>query len=561
MNNLTGIAAFLAVILLSVILIARAARRSGSASAYYTAGGSISAGRNGFALAGDFISAGGFLGLTGLVARNGLDAAVYAIGVLASWPLMLLLFAAPLKRLGRYTLADVVTNRLGSERLRILTAGNQVIIILLGLTSNLVGSMVILKLLFSLSPAAALTVIAVMMTAYVLLGGMLAATWLQIIKAALLMLAMTAILGIALSRFGFDLDFLLAEAQRVHGPSATAPGTMYKSGSETLSLLLGLALGGASMPHVLMRMNTVPDAAAARRSAFLATGIVVVFHIMLVMVGMAAMSLLDGASIKADPGGNMTLPLLGQLLGGQALLGVISAIAFTTMLAVMSGQCIAGSAALSYDIWAIGLRQKSDERGGLAAGRVASVVLLACALGLAYACRNLNIGFIAACTMAIAASANFPTLILAISWTRLSPAGAAAGMITGLVISVGVIVLSPLVQVGVLHNAAGIISLQYPALVAVPLAFLVAISVSLITSPRPVAERVTAHHHLAFGLAIVALTLLSAFAMAVTGAHAFLSHKIAGATTVYAVSLLAMALAIWAIAGIYFKVVSRREQN
>lgn len=550
-NNLTAILAFLSVIGLSLVLVLRAYGRNRSAGDYYTAGGGISAGRNGLALAGDFISAGGFLGLTGLIALNGADAAVYAVGVLFAWPLMLVLFAGPLKRLGRYTLADVVTSRLGSERLRLLTAGNQIVILLLGLTSNLVGAMLILRLLFGLSPLWALSAIALVMLAYTILGGMLAATWLQVIKALLLMAATALILTLSLERFDFELPALMHAVAAVAGDKVLRPGTLYKDGWETLSLLMGLALGGASMPHVLMRMNTVRDARAASRSAFIATGIVVAFHLMIVLVGFAAMVLLTGGvAMTGDRGANMVMPRLAAMLGGQALFGGVSAIAFMTMLAVMAGQCIAGAAALSHDIWAQGWRRGRDAGNPLRNGQLAALLLLTCGLVLAFLFREQNIGFIAAMSMAIAASANFPVLMLAIFWQRLTAAGAAAGMLTGLCLSVTIIALSPLVQVGVLGRAEAVWSLQYPGIISIPSAFAAAILVSL-AGRGPLRAPVPGAGRLSLLLGGATLLVLGSFAVGTVAAAGPLGAIMGWGGSPYLLLLAGMALAAYAIASLY----------
>lgn len=561
MHNLTAIVAFLAVIALSAGVIAWAARRNSSVSNYYTAGGSLSPWQNGLALAGDFISAGGFLGLTGLVAVKGLDAAVYAIGVLASWPLMLLLFAGPLQRLGKYTLADVLTGVLGSQRLRIVTASNQIIILLLGLTANLVGSLLILQLLFSMSTVPALLLIAALMLAYVVLGGMSAATWLQIIKASLLMAAMVAILVLTLGQFGFSLDALLVAAEGGGEGKALVPAGMYKGSFDTVSLLTGLALGGASMPHVLMRMNTVATPAAARKSAFLATIIVALFHIILVVVGLGASVLLSSAEVRAS-GGNMTLPLLGGLLGGQAMLGFVSAIAIVTMLAVMAGQCIAGSAAIAHDIWAKTLGRDADGRGSLTANRCASVLLLGVALLLAYGLKDQNISFIAATAMSIAASANFPVLFLAIFWKGLTARGAVLGIVVGLAASTLLIFMGPLVQKGLLGRAEPILDLHYPALISMPLALIAALAVSLLPGMARAGQPGRQDSQLLSISTVMALCtfiLLVGFALVIGTSPAWLAKPLIFHATGYSVLLLLAALLVPLIAASYIFIISRER--
>lgn len=547
--------AFAAVALTSLGVLVRAAGRNRSTADYYTAGGSISAGRNGLALAGDFISAGGFLGLTGLVVLNGADAALYALGVITAWPLMLMLFAEPLKKLGRYTLADVIVSQVGSSKLRMLTATSQVVILLLGLTGNLVGSMIILQVMFSLPPFLALVTVTGMMLAYVLLGGMIAATWLQIIKATFLVITTFLILALALQRFDFSIAAMLQRAVVLRGHGLVEAGGAYSSTWQTVSLVLGLALGGASMPHVLMRMNTVKDEGAARRSAFVATMIVIAFHIMIILIGFAAVALL-GDKPQAQHGGNAVLPLLAQLLGGQLLLGVVSAIALMTMLAVMAGQCIAGSAALTHDIWSTLSRRP---RATPAAGRVAAAILLCAAIAMAYAFREQNIGFIAAMSLGIAASANFPTLVLAIFWSRLTAAGAAAGILTGLIVSSSMIFLSPLVQVGVLGRETAIVTTQYPAIFAIPAAFAAAILVSLLTANvRGSAPRATpALNRLSLGMAFCTLAGVCAFAGGTRLARQVVNQDLTAGVSIY-VSLLGVAAVAIAMAATAYALVSRK---
>lgn len=562
MNNLTAAIAFLAVIALSAGVIAWAARRNRSVSSYYTAGGTLSPWQNGLALAGDFISAGGFLGLTGLVAAKGLDAAVYAVGVLGSWPLMLLLFAGPLQRLGKYTLADVLTGVLGSEQqLRIVTATNQIIILMLGLTANLVGSMLILQLLFSLGTVPALLLIAVLMLAYVVLGGMSAATWLQIIKATLLIAAMITMLALTLGQFDFSLDALLAAAARGGEGGALVPSGMYKGSFDTVSLLIGLALGGASMPHVLMRMNTVATPAAARKSAFLATIVVALFHIILVVVGLGASVLLSHTEI-AGSGGNMTLPMLGGLLGGQAMLGFVAAIAIMTMLAVMSGQCIAGSAAIAHDIWAKTLGRGGEGGSTLVANRVASVLLLGVALLLAYGLKGQNISFIAATAMSIAASANFPVLFLAIFWTGLTARGAVWGIATGLVGSSSLIFMGPLVQTGLLGRPEPILDIHYPALLSMPLALITALAASMIPvdtdmgwSEKHAPQLISVSTAMAFGTFI----LLVGFALLIGRSPTWLAKQIVSQATGYSLLLLGAALLVPLIASGYLFLIGAKN--
>ena len=463
-----------------------ASRRTRTVSDFLVAGGQVSAWQNALAMAGDFVAAAGLLGITGLIALFGADGMVFAIGIIAGWPLMLFLFAAPLKQLGKYTMGDVLVTRLGAPHLRSLVAITQLVVILTYLTAQFVGAASILHLLFGLSSVTSLLIVFAGMLAITLLGGMLAVTWLQIVKATLMMVLAIGVLVACLARFGFDPLAMLRAGVAARGAAVFQPGRLFSGSWETLSLLLGLALGGASLPHVLMRMNTVADPRAARRSAFLGTSLIVVFHLVVLCLGIAAIALLPVAAVRAaDPGGNMALPLLAHLVGGDLLLGFVASIALATILAVVAGLGIAGTATLSHDLWVNTLR-----RGNVAAaeqllvGRIASVLLSFVALGLGYLFQGQNISFVSALGLAIAASANFPALLLAIFWRRFTAAGAFAGMATGLVLSLTLIWLSPLIQVAVLHREAAIFPLQNPGIVAIPAAFVVAILVSLGTRAR-----------------------------------------------------------------------------
>ncbi len=474
---------FALVFALTVGIMVWASRRTRTVADFLVADGQVLAWQNAFAMAGDFVAAAGLLGITGLIALFGADGMVFAVGIIAGWPLMLFLFAAPLKRLGKYTMGDVLVARLGSPGLRPLVAVTQLVVILTYLTAQFVGAGGILHLLFGLQPTLCLVIVFAGMLSITLLGGMLAVTWLQIVKATLMMALAIGVLVACLGRFGFNPFSMLHAATVARTAAIFQPGRLFSGSWETLSLLLGLALGGASLPHVLMRMNTVADPRAARRSAFLGTSLIVVFHLILLCLGVAALALLPVAAIRAaDPGGNMALPLLAYLAGGDLLLGFVASIALATILAVVAGLGIAGTAALSHDLWVSTIRGgKVSPTEQLLVGRIASVLLSLVALGLGYLFQGQNISYVSALGLTIAASANFPVLLLAIFWPRLTTAGTFAGMVTGLVLSLVLIWLSPLIQVAVLHRAAAIFPLQNPGIVTIPAAFAAAILVSLAT--------------------------------------------------------------------------------
>ena len=474
---------FGAVLLSSVLIVIVAARRTRSVADYFVAGNRITAAQNALALTGDFVGVGGLFAITGLIGVFGADGYVLAIGAICGFPLMLFLFAEPLRRLGQYTFADVMTSTLGNEEVRLLAATTQLILVLVQLTAQMVGAISLLRLLFGLPDTAALTLIGLAVVIYVLVGGMVATTWLQIVKASLMIVVAAIIALMAVARFGFNPLGLLRHVVDSRGVAAIVPGRLFVSPADTLSILLGLALGNASMPHVLMRLNTVTNPIAARRSVFMGIGLIVLFHLVVLILGFAAMVIVGATAIRhADPGGNMALPLLAKAVGGDMMLGSVSAIALATILAVMTGLVMAGSAALTQDLWVSVFRHgSSSDREQLLVGRVATVVLVGVALGMTTLCRGQNIGFLSALGYSVAASANFPALLLVLHWKRRTTSGVMAGMATGLVSSLVLILLSPLVQVGILHHAAAIFPLQNPAVVSIPLALAVGVVVSLVT--------------------------------------------------------------------------------
>lgn len=475
--------AFGTVFVISLIIVWFAARRTKTAADYFVAGSRIGACANALALAGDFVAAGGFLSLTGLIALYGADGMVFAVGVIFAWPVMLFLFAEPLRTLGKFTLGDVLVTRLGDHRLRTVIALNQLLIILISLTAQFIGACALLELMFGTSAQNALMTIGVVTTGYVLVGGMLATTWLQIVKAALMMVMATGLLFGSLSRFAFNPLSVLSAAVSLRGPQVLMPGALFLSPWDTVSLLLGLSLGGASMPHVLMRMNTAVSPRIARQGVFLGTGIIVLFHLIVLLLGFLAMVLVGANTIRsADKGGNMALPLLAQFVGGHLLLGAVGAVALATILAVTAGLGIAGAAALSHDLLLRTFQsQRSSSRIELFLGRASGVILIIVALWLTVVFRGQNLAFLSAAALALAASANFPVLLLAIFYKRFTAAGAIAGMVCGSLLTVVLIVASPLVQVGVLGHSTALFPLRNPGIVAIPVAFIMSITVSLAT--------------------------------------------------------------------------------
>jgi cation/acetate symporter len=467
-----------------------AARRTRTPSHFYVAGHSISAGQNGFALAGDYMSAASFLGIAGLVSTTGFDGLIYSTGWLVGWPVVLFLIAEPLRNLGKYTFADVVALRLRAVPVRIAAALGTLATVVFYLIAQMVGAGSLIRMLFDIPFEAAVALTGAAMIVYVLFGGMLATTWVQIVKAGLLLGGATLLGLLVLARFQFDPTALFAAAAEKYGDAVLAPGKLVSSPLEAISLGMALMFGTAGLPHILMRFYTVPEARAARSSVFYATGLIGYFYLMTFVLGFGAMVLVGPDAIRAaDAGGNMAAPLLAELLGGTAFLGFISAVAFATILAVVAGLTLSGAAALSHDLWVNvvrGGRSESDEELRVARWATVGLGVLAIALGISL--EGQNVAFMVALAFAIAASANFPALVLAIFWPRLTTAGAVASMVTGTFVTVLLIWLSPTIQVDVLKHASAWFPLKNPALVTIPLSFGVGILVSLLR-PEPEAEK------------------------------------------------------------------------
>jgi cation/acetate symporter len=484
--NAVALACFFAFIALTLGITWWAARRTRTTDHFYAAGRSISARQNGLALAGDYMSAASFLGIAGLVSTTGFDGLIYSTGWLVGWPVVLFLVAEPLRNLGRYTFADVVALRFRPVPVRMAAALGTLATVTFYLIAQMVGAGSLIRLLFGISFELAIAITGGVMILYVLFGGMLATTWVQIVKAGLLLGGATLLGLLVLARFGWDPTALFEAAAQRYGEAVLAPGQLVSSPLEAISLGMALMFGTAGLPHILMRFYTVPEARAARTSVFYATGWIAYFYLMTFVLGFGAMVLVGPDAIRAaDPGGNMAAPLLAELLGGTPFLGFISAVAFATILAVVAGLTLSGAAALSHDLWVSVVRGGQPAPGEeLRVARVATLALglLAVVLGISF--KGQNVAFMVALAFAIAASANFPALLLAMFWPRLTTHGAVASMLTGTLLTLGLIWLSPTLQVDVLGREAAWFPLKNPALVTIPLSFLVGVLVSL-AAPEP----------------------------------------------------------------------------
>ena len=484
--NATAIAFFFVFILATLGITGWAARKTKTTSEFFAAGSKVTGFQNGLALAGDFMSAASFLGIAGLVAKSGFDGLIYSVGWLVGWPIVTFLIAEPLRNLGKYTFADVVAYRLKQKPVRIASAAGGLTVVSFYLIAQMVGAGTLVKLLFGLPYEGAVVAVGTVMLAYVLFGGMIATTWVQIVKAVLLLGGALAMAIIVLSKFGMSPLALFDAAAQKYGPDVLAPGKV-ASPIDSISLGLALMFGTAGLPHILMRFYTVPDARAARSSVFYATGFIGLFYLITFILGFGAAVVVGRDEIKrVDAGGNMAAPLLAEALGGTPFLGFISAVAFATILAVVAGLTLSGAAALSHDLWVHVVRKgAADEQEQLKVARAATVLLAALAIALGIVFKGQNVAFMVGLAFAIAASANFPALLLSMTWRRFSTAGAVASMVTGTVSAILLIALSPTIQVDVLKRAAPIFPLRNPALVTMTLSFAAGIIASLL---RPDAE-------------------------------------------------------------------------
>lgn len=480
--NVVSMAFFFVFIAATLGITFWASRRTKTTEHFYAAGRSISAGQNGFALAGDYMSAASFLGIAGLVATTGFDGLIYSTGWLVGWPVVLFLIAEPLRNAGKYTFADVLASRMRQKPVRIAAAAGTLVTVLFYLIAQMVGAGSLIKLMFGISYEMAVLIVGAAMLAYVLFGGMIATTWVQIVKAMLLLGGALLLAIMVLMRFNMSPAALFAAAAEKYGPGVLSPGKLISNPLDAISLGMALMFGTAGLPHILMRFYTVPDAKAARTSVFYATGLIGFFYLLTFILGFGAMVIVGPDVITGiDKGGNMAAPLLAEVLGGTPLLGFIAAVAFATILAVVAGLTLSGAAALSHDLWVNVVRNgHAPQEEQLKVARGATILLAVVAIALGITFKGQNVAFMVSLAFAIAASANFPALLLTIFWRRYTTAGAVTSMVVGAISTVLLIYLSPTIQVDVLKNEGAWFPLKNPALVTIPLSFLAGAIVSLI---------------------------------------------------------------------------------
>ncbi|WP_345969526.1 cation acetate symporter [Sulfurimonas sp. HSL1-6] len=478
--NVSAIVMFLVFVGATLGITYWAAKRTKTAKDFYTAGGGITGFQNGMAIAGDYMSAASFLGISGLVFLKGYDGLIYSIGFLVGWPLILFLVAERLRNLGKYTFADVASFRLRQTPIRTLAAFGSIATVTLYLIAQMVGSGKLIQILFGLPYEVAVILVGVLMILYVTFGGMLATTWVQIIKAGLLLSGATFMAIAVMAHFGFSFEALFAKAVEVHSThdAIMSPGGLVSDPVSAISLGIALMFGTAGLPHILMRFFTVSDAKEARKSVFYATGFIGYFYILTFIIGFGAIVMvatnphyLDAAGTLLG-GNNMAAIHLSHAVGGNFFLGFISAVAFATILAVVSGLTLAGASAISHDLYAnVFRRGQVDEMQEMRISKIAVVVMGIVAILLGIAFEKQNIAFMVGLAFAIAASANFPVLFLSMFWKRLTTRGAVIGGSLGLATAVLLVILGPIVWVQILGNAEAVFPYKYPALFSVTVAF------------------------------------------------------------------------------------------
>jgi cation/acetate symporter len=497
-----NIAIFGAFVVLTLFITFRASRNNSTAADYYAAGRSFTGTQNGTAIAGDYLSAASFLGIAGAIAVNGYDGFLFSIGFLVAWLVALLLVAELLRNTGRFTMADVLSFRMRQGPVRMAAATSTLVVSIFYLLAQMAGAGGLVALLLGVSGAVAesavVFVVGALMIAYVLIGGMRGTTWVQIVKATLLIIGALVMTVLVLAKFNFNLSSLLGSA--AEAGSELEPGAAYGLNGTTkldfVSLALALVLGTAGLPHVLMRFYTVPTSKDARKSVVWAIWLIGGFYLLSLVLGYGAGALVGPETILASPGAvNSAAPLLAYELGGTILLGVISAVAFATILAVVAGLTITASASFAHDIYATvlkkGARTETSERDEVRVARITAVVIgaIAIVLGILVLRAGINIAFLVALAFAIAASANLPTILYTLFWKRFTTQGAVWSIYGGLIICVGLIIFSPVVS----GDPAAVFPdtdfawfpLKNPGLVSIPAAFLLGYLGSIMSKEKP----------------------------------------------------------------------------
>jgi cation/acetate symporter len=487
---------FLAIVAVTLGITYFAARKTHTASEFYTGGGGLTGWQNGLAIAGDYMSAASFLGIAGSIALAGFDGFFYSIGFLVAYLVVLYLVAEPLRNLGKYTMADMLGARFASKGVRGCAAVNAIVISIFYMLAQLTGAGGLIHLLLKLDETQSILIVGVLMTIYVIFGGMRATSWVQIVKAVLLIGGTLILSGLVLARFGFSITHMFEQVGTSTPLKAKflLPGNKFKDPLDTLSLNLALVLGTAGLPHILIRFFTVKDAPTARKSVVAATWLIGAFYVMTLFLGFGAAAFVGHPAIKAaQKEGNMAAPLLAKALGGDFLFAFISAVAFATILAVVTGLVLSAASAFAHDIYnQIVMDGKATEKQQITMARAASVGVAAISILLALFAKQLNVAFLVSLAFAVAASANLPVILFTIYWRRFNATGAVVGMLAGLISSLVLVALSPNVwdpEVGkAIMVGHPMFALKNPGLYSIPIGFLGAIIGTFLAPPQDQAK-------------------------------------------------------------------------
>ncbi|WP_250866652.1 cation acetate symporter [Caballeronia sp. INSB1] len=483
------IAIFLVILAVTLVITFWAARKTHTTSEFYAAGGKLSARANGFALAGDWMSAAAFLGFSGLISLYGMDGSLYAVAALAAFLVVLMLVAEPVRNTGRFTFGDVIAERMKRPSARLAAIIGTIVVNIAYMVPQMSGAGALIKLMLGVPYDVAVTLVGVGMIIYVLFGGMLATTWVQIVKAVLLLAAAIVLVCMLLAAVKFDPLKLFSSVEQLYGAKMLAAGGYFKHPLDTLSLFISFIFGVAGLPHIMTRFYTVPDAKTARNSVlwlmFLAGG----FFMVTTLIGFASATFVGQDAIRAaDKGGNLALPLLAQYLGGgagsiggQVFLACICAIAFAAILAVVAGLTLASSGAIAHDLYVNVIRGGSvSEKEQVRVARLSTLLVGIAAVSLGLLAQGMNVGVLVILAISVAASANFPIIALSIFWRRFNTSGVIGGVAAGLISSIALAFMGPAFM-----KEHAIFPIVNPAIASMPIGFLGAWLCTVLSHPAP----------------------------------------------------------------------------
>lgn len=476
--NMVSVSFFLAIVGLTLVVTYFAAKRTSSASDFYTAGGGLKGWQNGFAIAGDYLSAAAFLGVSGAIALTGFDGFFFSIGYVVANLVLLYLIAEPMRNLGKYTLADMLTARFNEKRVRGVAASGTIVIVILYMIAQLVGAGALIKLLFGIEYWIAVMIVGVMMTSYVLFGGMTATSWVQIIKAFLLLFGTGLLAAMVFIKFDYSITNMFDTIAKEHGEKFLVPGIKYSSPLDSVSMMMALVLGTSGLPHILMRFFTVRDAKTARASISWTTWITTIFFSLTIFLGFGALQFVGIENIMAEnKAGNTAAPLLAHYLGGDVLMSFISAVAFATILAVVSGLVLTGASAISHDIYGEIIKGgKLTVRQQVAAARAGSIGIAVLSIFLALFAQNLNVSFLVSFAFCIGASGNLPVILYTIYWRKFNSTGAVAAISTGVISCLILGMMGPNIWSetpgAAIFVGSPLVDLAVPAIITIPLGFI-----------------------------------------------------------------------------------------